>query len=213
MKAFALIILLISSATFAQGTTPKPDARAVFQYFKPFKSDGCSSSPDGVIATERTSSLAHCCIVHDFAYWTGGSLEDKENADEELRVCISKASGYPTIGSIYKIGVLIGGGDTLLGMESPFPWKWAYGWNRPVQNYNNFFLRYKDNMQKEFDALEDDLKVLLCQAGGEDQHVRNDILAMRFPKMLLTLNQLEYAYQGLQRLKARVNHEMLHPKP
>jgi len=80
-----------------------------------FTTDGCSSWPDG--------PWVECCVTHDFAYWCGGSAEDRRAADRELRRCVSEASSGCMGGMMY-LGVRVGGTPW-----SPFPWRWAYGWS------------------------------------------------------------------------------------
>lgn len=90
---------------------------------RPFSSDGCSSSPDGVPLTENSSVWVDCCIRHDTAYWMGGSKEDKKKADEELKSCIT-GKGYPNIAKVYKSFVREFGGP-----NSTQTYRWSYGWN------------------------------------------------------------------------------------
>jgi hypothetical protein len=87
---------------------------------KPFTTDGCSSFPDGTI--EHASLWANCCIRHDFAYWQGGTYEERLTADEELESCVARA-GEPTIASLMLAGVRVGGTPYL-----PTSYRWGYGW-------------------------------------------------------------------------------------
>jgi hypothetical protein len=92
----------------------------------PFHSDGCSGSPDSILGT----SYIHCCIAHDFEYWVGGTKTQKNQADENLKQCIQRTiPSLKMVGSIYKLGVIIGGTPTFFGaINSPFTWRWGYGW-------------------------------------------------------------------------------------
>lgn len=90
---------------------------------RPFISDGCSSSPDGVPLTENSSVWVDCCIRHDTAYWMGGTHEQKKNADNVLRSCIA-SKGYSRIGKLYKSFV-----DEFGGPRSTQNYRWGYGWN------------------------------------------------------------------------------------
>lgn len=78
-----------------------------------FTSDGCSVWPD--------SDWGHCCVDHDIAYWCGGSSEDRAASDEALGVCVDAAGGP---GGMMAFGVRLGGIPW-----SPFPFRWAYGWD------------------------------------------------------------------------------------
>jgi len=97
---------------------------------RPFSSDGCSSSPDGVPLTQDSSIWVDCCVRHDTAYWMGGTREEKNKADDELRACMSE-KGYPKIGKMYKGFVAELGGP--LSTQS---YRWGYGWNYK-RNYSD----------------------------------------------------------------------------
>lgn len=94
----------------------------------PFTSDGCSSSPDSIFG----HSIIHCCVAHDFDYWLGGTRTQKQQADENLKQCIQAAvPAWEIVGTVYKLGVIIGGSPRILdGINSPFPWRWGYGWGQ-----------------------------------------------------------------------------------
>jgi len=85
-----------------------------------FTSDGCSAFPDG---TYEEKELWHsCCVVHDLAYWVGGSADEREAADQELKTCV-EAVGKPAIAGLMLAGVRVGGTPWL-----PTRFRWAYGW-------------------------------------------------------------------------------------
>jgi hypothetical protein len=86
----------------------------------PFKSDGCSSFPDGTL--EQQNLWLKCCVEHDKAYWKGGTYQERKNADRALRICVAKV-GKPTIALLMLIGVRIGGTPYL-----PTTFRWGYGW-------------------------------------------------------------------------------------
>ncbi|MGZ3818138.1 MAG: hypothetical protein ACXWRZ_15870 [Bdellovibrio sp.] len=98
--------------------------KAHADHIKPFSSDGCSGAPDTL-----GTSFIHCCIAHDFNYWLGGTEEQKEQADETLKQCIQQTiPNYKFVGTIYKLGVIIGGTPRILGsVNNPFTWRWGYG--------------------------------------------------------------------------------------
>lgn len=87
----------------------------------PFKSDGCSLFPDGT--AKQKDLWMNCCLTHDLAYWKGGSFQDKEIADENLKQCVSLV-GEPTIAQIMLTGVRVGGSPYI-----PSPFRWGYGWS------------------------------------------------------------------------------------
>ena len=79
-------------------------------------------SPDGT--REEPQSFVSCCVRHDFQYWQGGTSEQKAQADQEFRTCISNASNQK-IGDLYWLGVRAGGGP-----EFKTPFRWGYGWSQ-----------------------------------------------------------------------------------
>jgi len=90
---------------------------------RPFTSDGCSSSPDGIPVGHDPREWAHCCVKHDTRYWAGGTKADKDAADEELKQCIA-ATGHEEIAKVYKLFVGRFGGP-----ETHQNYRWGYGWN------------------------------------------------------------------------------------
>jgi hypothetical protein len=109
---------------------------------RPFFSDGCSVSPDGIPATSDARLWAHCCVRHDSRYWAGGSEQDKIDADNELERCISDAS-EPSIGKIYKLFVAQFGGPM-----STQSYRWGYGWN-----YRRPYKPLSQDEEKQVEAL------------------------------------------------------------
>jgi hypothetical protein len=83
-----------------------------------FKSDGCSMFPDG--------SYYSCCYLHDVAYWTGGTAEERENADTSLRDCVLEITHNEALADSMYRGVQMGGGPGL-----PTSYRWGYGWPFP----------------------------------------------------------------------------------
>ncbi len=90
---------------------------------KPFKSDGCSSFPDGTL-TQKNLWLS-CCIEHDKAYWKGGTYADRKKADKALSACVTDI-GEPEIARLMLAGVRVGGTPYL-----PTEFRWGYGWPYP----------------------------------------------------------------------------------
>jgi hypothetical protein len=88
---------------------------------QPFSTDGCSLFPDR--APIGRADWCHCCIVHDLAYWRGGTSEARLHADEELKACVRKSSGSAILAQVVFVGVRAGGGPYL-----PTSYRWGYGW-------------------------------------------------------------------------------------
>lgn len=110
-------------------STPKPERFTASEEARPnvlmsFTTDGCSSFPDGVPMIDETR-WQQCCIVHDVAYWKGGTYAEREAADQALRSCVAAAQDQP-LGDTMYMGVRVGGSPYL-----PTTWKWGYGWTQP----------------------------------------------------------------------------------
>lgn len=87
---------------------------------RPFSTDGCSLSPDSILGKQ----IVHCCVVHDVAYWIGGTMEDKNISDKEFEECIVKRAD-PISARIYREAVSVGGNPI-----APNTFRWGYGWDR-----------------------------------------------------------------------------------
>ena len=111
----------------------------------PFTSDGCSAFPDGT-PSQRTLWL-DCCHEHDFAYWKGGTRQQRAEADRTLRACV-KAFGEPEIAALMLAGVRVGGTPYL-----PTRFRWGYGWP--------YFRGYKPLSAEELRQIEE----LLAEPG------------------------------------------------
>ncbi len=90
---------------------------------KPFQSDGCSAFPDGSLRQNKL--WLRCCKLHDYAYWKGGTYDERLTADQELKACVEKV-GEPSIAAIMLAGVRVGGAPYL-----PTAFRWGYGWPYP----------------------------------------------------------------------------------
>ena len=112
---------------------------------KPFTTDGCSSFPDGTF--EQASLWASCCIRHDFAYWQGGTYEERLDADEELESCVAGV-GEPTIASLMLAGVRVGGTPYL-----PTSYRWGYGWPF-MRGYKPLTAEEKLEVRKELESFQ-----------------------------------------------------------
>lgn len=85
-----------------------------------FTTDGCSMFPDGT--NEQPTLWRHCCVVHDFSYWQGGTYQQRKLADKALRLCLAEVD-LPSLGSMMEIGVRLGGSPYF-----PTSFRWGYGW-------------------------------------------------------------------------------------
>lgn len=90
---------------------------------KPFSSDGCSAFPDGTF--EQNQLWLRCCTAHDYAYWQGGTYQQRVEADKALRRCVA-AVGEEEIALLMLAGVRVGGSPFF-----PTSFRWGYGWSYP----------------------------------------------------------------------------------
>lgn len=86
----------------------------------PFTSDGCSVFPDGTY--QQNQLWLSCCEAHDYAYWKGGTYQQRNLADQELQHCVGQV-GEPGIAMIMLAGVRVGGNPYV-----PAKFRWGYGW-------------------------------------------------------------------------------------
>lgn len=100
-------ILIVSSAT----------AHAI----QPFSTDGCSLFPDHALIGK--ADWCSCCLVHDLAYWRGGTADQRLAADEALKSCVLSATGNAELADLVFAGVRLGGGPYYFT-----PYRWGYGW-------------------------------------------------------------------------------------
>lgn len=114
-------LVLIFSILFLSALAQSADAQVENNSLHDFTSDGCSMSPDGVVVLVNTDFVP-CCVQHDIAYWQGGTRDQKQEADNNLKTCIAEKSNN-FIASIYYRGVRMGGGASL-----PTAFHWGYGW-------------------------------------------------------------------------------------
>ena len=90
---------------------------------KPFKSDGCSSFPDGTL--EQNKLWLSCCTAHDYDYWKGGTYTERLESDKALKDCVAKV-GEPEVALLMLAGVRVGGTPFF-----PTTFRWGYGWSYP----------------------------------------------------------------------------------
>ena len=90
---------------------------------QPFTSDGCSAFPDGTL--EQNKLWLKCCTAHDYAYWKGGTYDERLASDKALKKCVAEV-GEPEIALLMIAGVRVGGTPFL-----PTTFRWGYGWPYP----------------------------------------------------------------------------------
>ncbi len=93
------------------------------EHLQPFATDGCSSFPDGT--KEHGTLWRLCCVIHDVAYWRGGTYNERLEADRALQRCVEEL-GESEIASLMYSGVRVGGTP-----YSPTPFRWGFGWPYP----------------------------------------------------------------------------------
>ena len=110
MKPILLLLLFILSSCVSTPT------------LKPFSSDGCSLFPDGNLKDRNL--WCQCCVIHDVAYWQGGSEAQKAEADLTFRRCIEEKTKDPRFAEFMYQGVKYGGEPFFLNW-----YRWGYGWD------------------------------------------------------------------------------------
>lgn len=112
LVAGVILSVLVVSAARTQGET-----------LNQFNSDGCSAFPDGTLS--HNELWLACCVAHDFAYWQGGTYQQRLDADLALEQCVASV-GEPNIALVMLAGVRVGGTPYL-----PTTFRWGYGWSYP----------------------------------------------------------------------------------
>jgi hypothetical protein len=117
---------------------------------KAFKTDGCSSFPDGTI-NQQTLWL-DCCILHDIEYWMGGTYKERILADQALEQCVTKV-GESEIAKIMLAGVRVGGSAYF-----PTDYRWGYGWPY-LRGYKALNREEKQAVKRKLEMLETTKKI------------------------------------------------------
>ena len=124
---------------------------AIAADIRPFSSDGCSLFPDGT--AEENALWMNCCIVHDLAYWKGGSRQQRLLADEALHQCVQQV-GEGEIASVMLAGVRVGGSPYW-----PSNFRWGYGWPY-LRGYKELTPGEKQSVSKRLLELDIMIKVI-----------------------------------------------------
>ena len=111
----------------------------------PFTSDGCSLFPDSSVISEQDWCL--CCFEHDVAYWRGGTKQEREHADAELRQCILDKTGNEALATVMHEGVRVGGSPYFYNW-----YRWGYGWGyeRKYQALTAAEARRADQLEAQY---------------------------------------------------------------
>lgn len=111
MWRLSILVILLPLAVFAER---RPLA---------FATDYCTNFPEG---TRQSPSLwKHCCLTHDMYFWAGGNKTDRNNADQELKVCIEETGERRIAELMYRA--------VRAGSYSPIKYpkmKWNNGWEK-----------------------------------------------------------------------------------
>ena len=103
--------------------------------FNPKKhSDGCSGGMS--LAYSKMTKLQekygtqlpwrHCCVIHDKAYYYGGSKDQKDTADRLLKNCVAETIGDENLGLV--LGQIMEKTVNLGGLPYfPTSYRWGYG--------------------------------------------------------------------------------------
>jgi len=102
----ALVVLSVCSTTPARAEPVR-----VLPRWQPAWSDGCSVPPLlRVMTPTETGAVRAACVVHDEAYYYGGSEDHRRRADERLQEALIAAGMAPWRARVYYLGVRLGGG-------------------------------------------------------------------------------------------------------
>lgn len=115
MKKILFIFLLLCLFSLGVAAQTKP-AAAVEKISAALESDGCSMFPDG--------DYRDCCVVHDNAYFAGGSWTMRWRADKRLFECVAGKPGlqHKFIAPVMWLGVRVFGVSCL-----PTRFRWGFG--------------------------------------------------------------------------------------
>jgi hypothetical protein len=117
---------------------------------KPFTSDGCTLFPDGSLLEPQ--QWCDCCFEHDLAYWRGGSMQEREAADQRLRDCVQEKTGDAVLARSMYEGVRFGGSPYFYNW-----YRWGYGWSyeRKYQALTAKEARLANRLEKQYFASPD----------------------------------------------------------
>jgi hypothetical protein len=194
VRIIQIVVLAFSMlfAPLAANSETKTNARLNY-----FWTDNCSASPDEIPYT--IVNWKHCCIAHDFAYWLGGEVDRKRNADAELFRCMSKEGLkynldiflVGAVGSVYYVSVFLGGVPevpyTRGFLRNPFRWRWSYGWIDHKSGYLKHSKSHASLMESKVRAL---VKFIAEGKGKEMWKLSDQQNTYLYQKSIEALNQV-----------------------
>jgi len=121
---------------------------------RPFKSDGCSSAPNGITTSDNRQVWVGCCVAHDSLYWKGGTFQEKMQADQQFESCVAQ-TGYPKIAAIYSATV-----KQFAGPNTHQSFRWGFGWNFK-RGYGELSLAEKSQIEKMYGVSSQDVSAVL----------------------------------------------------
>lgn len=115
------IAKIIAIAILTTGTTAT--ASNLQQPPLPYKSDGCSYSPD--------FNFNQCCRDHDRAYYYGGSKQQRKRTDQKFRQCV-RNKGHAILDDVYYSGVRV---FAVPWLPTSFRWGFGYPFRKGHRGY------------------------------------------------------------------------------
>lgn len=107
----------------------------------PFTSDGCSLFPDSSVITKK--DWCECCFQHDVAYWQGGTEQQRERADTELKQCVLQKTEDLALANLMYEGVRVGGSPYFYNW-----YRWGYGWSYLRNDRGKYQALTEDELQQ-----------------------------------------------------------------
>ena len=120
---------------------------------KEFTTDNCSVVPD--------YDQNECCVEHDWAYWKGGTFQERWDADRKFLECV-KETRSGLLAPFRWLGVRVGG----IGLF-PTSFRWGYGWKWPTTKAPN-----DDRSTVSEESQRETLQAELVEARKKDQRRR-----------------------------------------
>ena len=122
MKTLSTLLLLLNLSSCAL-LSPNPNRKSLSSEatleLKPFTTDYCSDFPNGTLS--KPNLWADCCFSHDLHYWIGGTEQERQDSDLELKACV-KRTGASFDSFLMYMGVRVG------GKPGEASYSWGYGW-------------------------------------------------------------------------------------
>lgn len=109
-NVLTIILLLLSLTSFASAAT-----------LSSFETDYCTNYPEGT--KEKPELWKHCCLLHDMFFWAGGSKDERNIADLDLKTCIEETGQTRQAALMYYA--------VRAGSYSPIKYpkrRWGNGW-------------------------------------------------------------------------------------